>query len=76
MGAALAVCALCGVIVMSHQGARAELMEVRLPNGQLAQLVPVQSLKQRRMTQLFGPGDLPIPIEDDGLPGGTLPLPE
>lgn len=28
----------------------------------LGQAVPVQ--------QLFGPGDLPQPIEDDGLPGG------
>mmetsp|Transcript_20879 Transcript_20879/g.42043 ORF Transcript_20879/g.42043 Transcript_20879/m.42043 type:complete len:93 (-) Transcript_20879:108-386(-) len=39
-----------------------ELMAVRLPNGRLVEAVPVQAL--------FGPGDLPQPIEDDGLPGG------
>ena len=70
LGAALAICALCGIVVMSKAGA-SELMEVRLPNGQIAQVVPIQALRQRRMTKLFGPGDLPIPIEDDGLPGGT-----
>eukprot|EP00802_Teleaulax_amphioxeia_P013287 Tamp_13337.p3 GENE.Tamp_13337~~Tamp_13337.p3 ORF type:complete len:134 (-),score=30.12 Tamp_13337:1012-1413(-) len=70
LGAALAVCALCGVVIMSNQPASAELMEVRLPNGEFARLVPVQALRQRRMTKLFGPGDLPIPIEDDGMPGG------
>jgi hypothetical protein len=71
VAAALAAVALSGVVVMSS-GSKAELMGevVRLPSGQLARLVPVQSLKQRRMTQLFGPGDLPIPIEDDGMPGG------
>lgn len=72
LGAALAVCALCGVVVMSRSGP-SELMEVRMPNGRIVDLVPVQALRQRqhRMTQLFGPGDLPIPIEDDGLPGGA-----
>jgi len=68
-GAALAVCALCGLVIMSHSGS-AELMEVRLPNGRMANLVPVQQLQQHRMQQLFGPGDLPTPIEDDGMPGG------
>ena len=43
---------------------------MRMPNGRLVEVVPVQALRQHRMTQLFGPGDLPIPIEDDGLPGG------
>ena len=75
MGAAVAVCALCGVVIMSAQAGPAELMEVRLPNGEFARLVPVQALRQRRMTKLFGPGDLPIPIEDDGMPGGDLPAP-
>ena len=75
LGAALAVCALCGVVIMSNQPASAELMEVRLPNGEFARLVAVQALRQRRMTKLFGPGDLPIPIEDDGMPGGDLPAP-
>ena len=69
-GAALAVCALCGLVIMSHSGS-AELMEVRLPNGRMAKLVPVQQLQQHRMQQLFGPGDLPMPIEDDGMPGGN-----
>jgi hypothetical protein len=71
VAAALAAVALSGVVVMSS-GSKAELMGevVRLPSGQLTRLVTVQSLKQRRMTQLFGPGDLPIPIEDDGMPGG------
>ena len=70
VGAALAVCALCGVVVMSRAGP-SELMEVRLANGRIVDLVPAQALRQHRMTQLFGPGDLPIPIEDDGLPGGA-----
>jgi len=69
LGAAVAICALCAIVIQSKAGP-AELLEVRLPNGEFARLVPVQSLKQRRMTQLFGPGDLPIPIEDDGMPGG------
>jgi len=67
---ALAICALCGIVIMSHQQGSSELMEVRLPNGRVADLVPVGMLRQNRMQQLFGPGDLPIPIEDDGLPGG------
>ena len=54
---------------MSRSGP-AELMEMRMPNGRLVDVVPVQAMRQHRMTQLFGPGDLPIPIEDDGLPGG------
>lgn len=76
-GAALAVCALCGLVIMSHGGS-SELLEVRLPNGRMANLVPVQQARQHRMQQLFGPGDLPIPIEDDGMPGGKqshFPLP-
>ena len=44
--------------------------QVRMPNGMIAEVVPVQALQQRRMQKLFGPGDLPIPIEGDGLPGG------
>ena len=71
---ALAICALCGIVVMSHQQGSSELMEVRLPNGRVADLVPVGMLRQNRMQQLFGPGDLPIPIEDDGLPGGMCLL--
>ena len=95
---ALAICALCGAVVMSHAGS-SELLEVRhdskprpveggacarlrqrvltldafqvrMPNGMIAEVVPVQALQQRRMQKLFGPGDLPIPIEGDGLPGG------
>ena len=72
LGAAVAICALCAIVIQSKADP-AELLEVRLPNGEFARLVPVQSLKQRRMTQLFGPGDLPIPIEDDGMPGGNFP---
>ena len=74
LGAAVAICALCAIVIQSKAGP-AELLEVRLPNCEFARLVPVQSLKQRRMTQLFGPGDLPIPIEDDGMPGGNFLAP-
>ena len=47
-----------------------DAFQVRMPNGMIAEVVPVQALQQRRMQKLFGPGDLPIPIEGDGLPGG------
>mmetsp|Transcript_10124 Transcript_10124/g.15845 ORF Transcript_10124/g.15845 Transcript_10124/m.15845 type:complete len:136 (-) Transcript_10124:137-544(-) len=61
VAAALGICALAGAVVMSQQQ-KTELMAVRLPNGRVINAVPLRSL--------FGPGDLPIPIEDDGLPGG------
>eukprot|EP00286_Rhodomonas_abbreviata_P003679 CAMPEP_0181344392 /NCGR_PEP_ID=MMETSP1101-20121128/32149_1 /TAXON_ID=46948 /ORGANISM="Rhodomonas abbreviata, Strain Caron Lab Isolate" /LENGTH=134 /DNA_ID=CAMNT_0023456193 /DNA_START=579 /DNA_END=983 /DNA_ORIENTATION=+ len=61
VAAAVGLCALAAVAVHAQQ-APTELMALRLPNGRIVEAIPVQSL--------FGPGDLPQPIEDDGLPGG------
>jgi hypothetical protein len=58
---------LCALVVISSGNSKTnELMAVRLPNGRVVDAIPVVYRGQ----QLFGPGDLPIPIEDDGLPGG------
>jgi hypothetical protein len=62
LAAVIGVCALALVTFNS----RTELMALRLPNGRIVEAVPMVYRGQ----QLFGPGDLPIPIEDDGLPGG------
>merc|ERR1719199_16181 len=59
--AALGLAALAAVVT-SAAAPKTELMAVRLPNGRVVNAIPVQSL--------FGPGDLPIPIESDGMPGG------
>jgi hypothetical protein len=61
LAAALGVCAVAA-IVYGHSSARSELLAIRMPNGAVVKVVPLRSL--------FGPGDLPIPIEDDGAPAG------
>ena len=65
---ALAAVGLCAVafFAASPSPKANELMMVRMPNGRIVNAIPVRVRQQ----QLFGPGDLPIPIEDDGLPGG------
>ncbi len=63
---AAGIVGLCALVVISGNAKTNELMAVRLPNGRVVDAVPVVYRGQ----QLFGPGDLPIPIEDDGLPGG------
>ncbi|EKX43075.1 hypothetical protein GUITHDRAFT_153345 [Guillardia theta CCMP2712] len=68
IAAVAAVCVVAAIVAFGGQHPkRSSLLAVRLPNGRIVRAVPVQQL---RIQKLFGPGDLPIPIEDDGLPGG------
>ena len=64
LAAVVGVCAV--VVVASSNTGSTDLLALRLPNGRVVEAVPLVYRGQ----QLFGPGDLPIPIEDDGLPGG------
>lgn len=62
VAAAALGCVALGAVALSTAAPRSELMMVRMPNGKVINAVPMRSL--------FGPGDLPRPIEDDGMPGG------
>mmetsp|Transcript_13254 Transcript_13254/g.36621 ORF Transcript_13254/g.36621 Transcript_13254/m.36621 type:complete len:139 (-) Transcript_13254:376-792(-) len=65
-GILVSLVAVCSVAIVMLKAKPDEMMMVRMPNGRVVEAVPVIYRGQ----QLFGPGDLPIPIEDDGLPGG------
>jgi hypothetical protein len=55
-------CVALGAVAVATTPSRSELMMIRMPNGRVVNAVPMRSL--------FGPGDLPMPIEDDGMPAG------
>ena len=65
--AALGLAAIAAVVTASA-APRTSLMAVRLPNGRIINAVPVQSL--------FGPGDLPMPIEVNFKPSCLHPKPQ